>query len=261
MENPDMKPDEDQVINKTSDAGKTFEELVIENEKFVYSVVNKEFKHYPWNVKEELYSAGKEGLVYAATKFDASNYNNKFISYAVHWIRYFVNEEIRKMYPVKLNQNYVYKRSKIKKFVTEFKEKFDREPTEQEIAAGVSMSLKVVKNILSINGGENFHFISFQSVNKEGSDDPTSESYIENKLINEYLEETTSDFGLTNLELSDLLEALKKRVDERDYNMFIDKHLNCLSYSEIAKKYKLNFPSSSKYVIERVERECKNLLN
>lgn len=43
----------------SSDFGKTFDELVIENEKFVYSVVNNEFKNYPWNVKEELYSAGK----------------------------------------------------------------------------------------------------------------------------------------------------------------------------------------------------------
>jgi hypothetical protein len=52
--------DNNTVMTETSsDFGKSFDELVIENEKFVYSVVNNEFKNYPWNVKEELYSAGK----------------------------------------------------------------------------------------------------------------------------------------------------------------------------------------------------------
>ena len=46
----------------SSDYGKTFEQLVIENENFVYSIVNNEFKQYPWNIKEELYSAGKERI-------------------------------------------------------------------------------------------------------------------------------------------------------------------------------------------------------
>lgn len=44
------------------DSEKTFEELIIDNENFVYSTVNKEFKQYPWNVKEDLYSAGKERI-------------------------------------------------------------------------------------------------------------------------------------------------------------------------------------------------------
>lgn len=247
-------------INTTCDSNKTFEQLVIDNKDFVYSVVNKEFKTYPWNIKNELYSAGIEGLVYAATKFKPTEYNNKFISYAVHWIRYYINEEIRKMYPVKLNQNYMYKRGKIKKFTAKFVEEHGREPSNDEISEGLGISKKVINNILSINNGENFQFVSFQAVNNEGSDDNISESYVENKLINEYLEETVSDYGMTNFELQDLLSVLKKQVPEKDYNMFVDKHLNGLSYSDIAKKYGLNFPSSSKYVIERVEKTCKTLL-
>ena len=247
-------------INQGTDEGKTFEELIIENENFVYSVVNKEFKQYPWNIKEELYSAGKEGLVYAATKFDTKQYKNKFISYAVHWIRYYINEEIRKLYPVKLNQNYVYKRSKIKKAINEFQEKFNRQPTNAEISGIVGMSEKVVSNILNINGGENFQFVSFQAVNKDGGDDQASESYAENKLVNEYLSETTSDFCMTSYELLDFLNALKTKVKENEYNMFVDKYLHNMSYSEIAKKYGLKFPSSSKYIIERVEKISKELL-
>lgn len=199
--------------------------------------------------------------MYAATKFDTSKYTNKFISYAVHWIRYYVNEEIRNMYPVKLNQNYVYKRGKVKKFIDKYKKEHGDEPTIDQISAALDMSKKVVSNVLSINNGENFHFISFQSVNNDSNDDPTSESYVENKLVNEYLEETVSDYGMTTYELQDLLSELKKQVKEPDYNMFLDKYLHNLSYSDIAKKYNLKFPSSSKYIIERVEKICKKLIS
>lgn len=247
-------------INQGSDAGKSFEQLIIENEKFIYSVVNKEFKNTPWDIKPDLYSAGKQGLVYAATKFDSKNYKNKFISYAVNWIRYFVNEELRNMYPVKLNQNYVYKRNKIKKFIAKYEKEFNRQPTYEEISKELGLSVKVIGNILGINNGENFSFVSFQSVNKDAGDDPGNENYMENKLINEYLEESVSDADITKFEFKDLLIVLKKRVAEKDFNMFVDKYINNLSYSEIAKKYKLNFPSSAKYVIERVEKICKELL-
>lgn len=164
------------------------------------------------------------------------------------------------MYPVKLNQNYVYKRGRVKKFVSKYKEEHGTEPSISQISAELGMSEKVINNILSINNGENFQFISFQSVNKEGSDDSTSENYVENKLVNEYLEETVSDYNMTNYELSDLLNELKKHIAEKDFNMFVDKHLHGLSYSDLAKKYKLKFPSSAKYVIERVEKQCKLLL-
>jgi DNA-directed RNA polymerase specialized sigma subunit len=164
------------------------------------------------------------------------------------------------MYPVKLNQNYVYKRGRVKKFISKYQEEHGTEPTTSQISAELGMSEKVINNILSINNGENFQFISFQSVNKEGSDDPTSENYVENKLVNEYLEETVSDYNMTNYELSDLLGELKKLIAEKDFNMFVDKHLNGLSYSDVAKKYNLKFPSSAKYIIERVEKQCKELL-
>ena len=48
--------------NVKSDAEKTFEELVIDNENFVYSLVNKEFKNYSFEVKKDLYSARKSRI-------------------------------------------------------------------------------------------------------------------------------------------------------------------------------------------------------
>lgn len=256
------KPNKPTINN---DAEKTFEQLILDNENFVYSVVNKEFKQYPLSVKQDLYSAGKYGLVYAATKFDRSNYSNKFISYAVHWIRFYVNEEIRKLYPVKLNQNYIYKRTKIKKFISDYEEKHGKTPSMKAIVKGVGMSEKVIQNVMNINNGENFKFISFQATTSNNNDDPTSDSYIENKLVNEYLESEDTNYNMINFELNDMLSELKQKLkdknfDDNAYNMFIDKYLYEMSYSDIAKKYKLNFPSSSKYLIERVSNVCKELV-
>ena len=202
--------------------------------------------------------------MYAATKFDRSNYANKFISYAVHWIRYYVNEEIRKLYPVKLNQNYIYKRSKIKKFISEYEQKHGKTPSMKVLTKGVGMSEKVINNIMNINNGENFKFISFQGVGTN-NDDPNSDSYIENKLVNEYLESEDSNYSMLNFELNDMLVELKRKLKEKNfdnnaYDMFIDKYLYEMSYSDIAKKYKLNFPSSSKYLIERVSAVCKEIV-
>ena len=246
--------------NHTCDNNKTFDQLIIDNEKFVYSIVNKEFKQYPWSIKEELYSAGKAGLVYAATKFDTSKFDNKFISYAVHWIRYYVNEEIRNMYPVKLNQNYVYKRKLVKTCINKFKKKYNRIPTVSELSSLLNMSEKVINNILNINNGENFKFISFQSLTTENTNKTSDDDYIENKLVNEFFEQSDTAYELDKFELDDLLDALKKNVNEKDYNMFVDKYIHGLSYSDLAKKYKLNFPSYSKYIIKKKKKVCKELL-
>ena len=247
---------------KNPDYGKTFEELIIENEKFAYSIVNSEFSKYSWDVKEDLYSAAKYGLIYAATKYDSKQNTAKFISYAVNWIRYYIHEEVRKLNPIKLNQNFVCKRNKIKKAISEFKKENNRMPTAQEISDMVGMSEKVINNVYGINNGENFNFISFQSLMNTGSsknqDDGTQ---LENKLTNEYLENALDTSGFTRYEVKDLLEALKKEVSKEDFNIFVDKYINDMSYSDIAKKYKLNFASSASYRLKCIEHKVKELLN
>lgn len=190
----EIKPKDEQTI---SDKEKTTEQLILDNENFVYSIVNNEFKKYPYNVKEELYSAGKMGLVIAAQKFNPSNYDNKFISYAVHWIRYYVNEEIRKMYPVKLNQNYVYKRNKMNKFIDTYKKDHrGKNPTDKCIGKALGMSQKVIDNIRKVNGGDNFSFVSFQAITNTGSTDKSDDMNISDKLVNDYLNtaSTTDDY-------------------------------------------------------------------
>lgn len=237
-----------------------FEKLIIDNQNFAYSIVNKEFAKYPWNIRPDLNSAALEGLVYAATKYDPARENEcKFISYAVHWIRYYINEEIRKLYPVKLNQNFVCKRKKVTTFITKYENKYGSTPSIAEISKNVGMSEKVVQGILNINGGENFQFVSFNAPVDVG-DSSGNEGFNESKLVNEYLENSCDYSSTAKVELDDLLKALRKRTSKSDFSIFYDYYINGESYSELAVKYGLKFPSSVSYIIKKCEKICKTLV-
>ena len=237
-----------------------FEKLILDNQNFAYSIVNKEFAKYPWNIRPELNSAALEGLVYAATKYDPSRQDEcKFISYAVHWIRYYINEEIRKLYPVKLNQNFVCKRKKVTSFIAKYEDEHGETPSIEEISKNVGMSEKVVQGILNVNCGENFQFVSFNAPVDVG-DSSGNESFNESKLVSEYLESSCDYSSTAKVELDDLLSALKTRTSKNDYDIFYDYYINGESYSELAIKYGLKFPSSVSYIIKKCEKICRSLV-
>jgi RNA polymerase sigma factor (sigma-70 family) len=238
-----------------------FNKLVTDNYKFAYDVVNKEFGKYPWHIKEDLNSAAIEGLVYAATKYDPSREEEcKFISYAIHWIRYYINEEIRKIYPVKFNQNFIIKRNKVMRCVNEYKTNHNDEmPSVDYISGCVKMSPKVVKNILNINGGENFDFISINAPTETKEND--SENLTESTVMQEYFNNAVDNSFTQNIELNDILDNLKKEVDEDDFNIFVEYYMNGENISDIAKKHNLKFPSSAAYIIKKCEKKCKEIAN
>ena len=198
-------------------------------------------------------------MCYAATKYDPYQDNCKFISYAINWIRYYINEELRKMYPIRLNQNFVCKRNKVTRAIAKYQEENDgKTPTCDQLSAIIGMSPKVVKNILDVNGGNNFNYISFQSIsNSNKTDDGDVE--IETKLINEYLQQAESDYGMSSFEFKDMISALKKKIGLDDLNIFLDKHMNNFSISQLVKKYNLK-PSVITSKIKTAEKTCKILI-
>lgn len=258
MEKEELKKSDEMLCTKEE-----FDKLLIDNIKYPYYVVNTEFGKYPWNIKEELNSAAVEGMVYAAKKYDPKRANEcKFISYAVHWIRYYINEEIRKLYPVRFNQNFVSKRKKVTTFIAKYKkENNDEMPPISLIAKNVGMSEKVVKNILNVNGGENFTFLSFNMPIETEKSNTESESLNNDKLVNEYLENDAIDQNMMKkIEFDDLLKELKKEITPEEYDIFYDYYVNGENYSDLAKKYNLKFPSSAAYLIKKCEKRCKELL-
>ncbi len=120
------------------------------------------------------------------------------------------------------------------------------------------MSPKVVNNILNINNGENFNYVSFQALtNSNKTNDGDCE--IESKLINEYIEQTETDSGLLNFEMQDMLSELKKHLDKLSYNVFIDKYLNCIINAELIKKYNIKQSQLNK-ILKTSENICKELI-
>lgn len=249
-----VKTKEEQKHQIEEDRVKSLDELIIDNEKFAYSVVNNEFKRYLnfSNIREDLYSAAKMGLIVAANKYKPEH-NNKFISYAVHWIRYYVNEEVRKYYPVKLNQNHVYKRNKLIKAIDKFKKTHNgKKPSDAWLKKELNISQKVLDGIRKVNGGKNFKFISIQNT----YDTEDGEETCENKVMGE-IEKTTDPVAA--IEAEDILNTLKTMVPERDYNIFVDIKKNGCSFKDIKDKYKLKFPSSAAYLVKRMEKMCREI--
>lgn len=248
------KSKEEQEKEIEEDRRKSSDQLIIDNEKFAYSVVNNQFKRYLnfSNLREDLYSAAKEGLVVAARKY-SPDYKNKFISYAVHWIRYYINEEIRKYYPVKLNQNHVYKRNKLLKTIAQYKKEHNgKTPSDAYLMKELKISQKVLDGIRKVNGGKNFKFVSIQNT----YDTEDGEMNAENKVMAEI--EKTAD-PRAGIEAEDILSTLKTMVPERDYNIFVDIKKNGCSFKDIKDKYKLKFPSSAAYLVKRMEKMCREI--
>lgn len=249
-----VKTKEEQAHEIEEDREKSSDQLIIDNQKFAYSVVNDEFKRYLnySNLREDLYSAAKMGLIVAARKYKPS-FDNKFISYAVHWIRYYVNEEVRKYYPVKLNQNHVYKRNKLLKAIEKFKKEHNgKKPTDAWLMKELKISQKVLDGIRKVNGGKNFKFVSIQNT----YDTEDGEETCENKVMAEIEKATNPQAGI---EAEDILNTLKTMVPERDYNIFIDIKKNGCSFKDIKDKYGLKFPSSAAYLVKRMEKICREI--
>ena len=232
-------------------------QLINDNLKFVYSTVNKNFAKYIINadIKEDLYQAGMYGLCYAANKFDSSH-KTKFITYAVYWIKYYVYQEIIKYYPIALNQNHIYKRNKIKAAQDAFKEVNGREPNIDELSELLpSFSKKVISNVLSVNGGENYDFVSFQSVTTNNKD---SDKCDMDNVLSGIIEQNHDDPQL-KYEIEETLSILKSKVDPNMYNMFVAYYIDGDNYSDIAEKNGLKHPASAKYYINKVCEEFKNI--
>src|SRR4028118_428154 len=108
------------------------EKLVKANLRFVVSVA-KQYHHskVPLN---DLINEGNVGLIKAAKMFDESK-GFKFISYAVWWIRQAIMDSLDKHSRiVKIPANKIGELSKISQAAAIIEQKFEREPTHDELA-------------------------------------------------------------------------------------------------------------------------------
>ncbi len=123
------------------------EKLTKANLRFVVSVA-KQYQNQSLSLND-LINEGNIGLVKAAHKFDETR-GFKFISYAVWWIRQSIMQalsENSRIVKVPLSMSSAI--SKIKKAAQAFEQLNEREPTDEELADALEMTIAEVNNALS----------------------------------------------------------------------------------------------------------------
>lgn len=123
---------------------RALEKLVRANLRFVVSVA-KQYQHskVPLN---DLINEGNIGLVKAAQKFDETK-GFKFISYAVWWIRQSIMQALADNSRfIRIPVNKVGALSKIKDAAIIMEQRFEREPTAEELADFLNVSVEDIKS-------------------------------------------------------------------------------------------------------------------
>ena len=126
------------------------EKLTKANLRFVVSVA-KQYQNYGLSLGD-LINEGNLGLIKAAQRFDETR-GFKFISYAVWWIRQSIMQSLAEQSRiVRLPLNRVGSLNKISKTFSDLEQKFQREPSTQEVADAIGISSQDVIDNLKVSG-------------------------------------------------------------------------------------------------------------
>ena len=126
------------------------DKLTTANLRFVVSV-SKQYQNQGLSLPD-LINEGNLGLIKAAQRFDETK-GFKFISYAVWWIRQSILQALAEQARiVRLPLNKIGAISKINRAFSHLEQEFEREPTHEEIAAELDISLSEVKASMKNKG-------------------------------------------------------------------------------------------------------------
>jgi len=124
------------------------EKLTLANLRFVVSVA-KQYQHRGLSLSD-LINEGNLGLIRAAKRFDETR-GFKFISYAVWWIRQAIIQAIgEQSRMIRLPLNRIADVNKINQAISTLEQKFQREPTDEEIASQTKLTEELVSSTMQI---------------------------------------------------------------------------------------------------------------
>lgn len=149
---PLLTPDDEVRLAKRIKEGneESLEQLTKSNLRFVVSVA-KQYQNQGLSLGD-LINEGNLGLIKAAKRFDETR-GFKFISYAVWWIRQSILQALAEQSRVvRLPLNRVGALNRIGKTLSALEQEFEREPSTEEIAAELDMSLTEVDEALRVAG-------------------------------------------------------------------------------------------------------------
>ncbi len=147
-----LTPDEEVDLAKRIREGDqiALEKLTKANLRFVVSVA-KQYQNQGLSLGD-LINEGNLGLIKAAQRFDETR-GFKFISYAVWWIRQSILQALAEQSRiVRLPLNRVGSLNKISKTLSELEQKFEREPSPDELAEVLEITTAEVVDTMKISG-------------------------------------------------------------------------------------------------------------
>lgn len=146
-----ISPDEEVELAQQIKAGskEALDKLVKANLRFVVSVA-KQYQNQGLGL-QDLINEGNLGLIKAAKRFDETR-GFKFISYAVWWIRQSISHAIADQSRiVRLPVNQLGAVNRIKKEVARLEQMYNRQPTIEEIAEVVDLSINKIGEVIKIS--------------------------------------------------------------------------------------------------------------
>jgi RNA polymerase primary sigma factor len=227
-----LTPDEEVTLAQRIKEGDQFalEKLTKANLRFVVSVA-KQYQNQGLSLGD-LINEGNLGLIKAAKRFDETR-GFKFISYAVWWIRQSILQALAEQSRiVRLPLNRVGSLNKISKSFSELEQKFEREPSPEEIAEVLELTTSEVVDTLKISG----RHVSVDAPFVQGE---------ENRLLDvlENEDEESPDMGLMNdslrKEVQRALSTLTKREADVITLYFGLNGEHSLTLEEIGEKFNL----------------------
>ncbi|EJF09921.1 MULTISPECIES: sigma-70 family RNA polymerase sigma factor [Hymenobacteraceae] len=227
-----LTPDEEVSLAQRIKEGDQFalEKLTKANLRFVVSVA-KQYQNQGLSLGD-LINEGNLGLIKAAKRFDETR-GFKFISYAVWWIRQSILQALAEQSRiVRLPLNRVGSLNKISKSFSELEQKFEREPSPEEIAEVLELTTAEVVDTLKISG----RHVSVDAPFVQGE---------ENRLLDvlENEDEESPDTGLMNdslrKEVQRALSTLTKREADVITLYFGLNGEHSLTLEEIGEKFNL----------------------
>jgi RNA polymerase primary sigma factor len=189
-----LTPDEEVTLAQKIREGDqlSLERLTKANLRFVVSVA-KQYQNQGLSLGD-LINEGNLGLIKAAQRFDETR-GFKFISYAVWWIRQSILQALAEQSRiVRLPLNRVGSLNKISKTFSELEQRFEREPSPEELAEFLEISSSEVVDTMKISG----RHVSMDAPFVQGEENSLLD-VLENDL------EDKPDSGLVN-------ESLRKEV-------------------------------------------------
>ena len=180
--------------------------LVKSNLRFVVSVA-KQYQNQGLTLPD-LINEGNLGLIKAALRFDETR-GFKFISYAVWWIRQSILQALAEQSRiVRLPLNKVGLTNRISKAYQLLEQEFEREPTVQELAELLELSIEEVAATMSVG----FRHVSMDTPLSDG-EDGTLMDVMENPNADKTDEKLVHDESL-RLEIERSLKTLTERQKE-----------------------------------------------